>query len=256
MNAEHHGELELRRFRIGELPPERSREIADHVPGCDACQARLAAIDAEAARFRESISFERFAAGVASAGRTARRRPRIPRWVPPAMALAAAAGVVLALSVRPATVTGPAPAGANRVKGGGAAVDFYVGGEGTPRLAGAAERLAAGERVRIGYHPGPYRYLAVVSVDDGGEVSRLYPTGGESLPVTRGRGAETLLPSSVAFSGHGPERVVVVLTRRPVPVSRVARKVKAAWRAAGGDVTHLGPLDLPGAHFHRVFLKP
>lgn len=251
MTPEHHGELTLRRFRIGELPPEEAARIADHVPGCEACRGRLAAIDAEAARFREEISFERFAAGVASAGRTAARRPRVPRWVPPAMALAAAAGVILAV-----TLTGPAPRTANRVKGGGPSVDFYVGGLGTPRLAGPEERLEPGERVRIGYRAGRFGYLTVVSVDDTGEVSRLYPAAGASLSVSPNRAAETLLPRSVAFTGHGPERVIVVLTRRPIPVSRVAAQVRAAWHRAGGDVTRLGPLDLPGRHFHGIFLKP
>lgn len=31
----------LSRFRDGELPPDRYREVEAHVPGCDSCESRL-----------------------------------------------------------------------------------------------------------------------------------------------------------------------------------------------------------------------
>ena len=117
------------------------------------------------------------------------------------------------------------------------------------------EALANGERVRIGFRAGGYRYLAAVSIDEKGDVTALYPERGPSIRV-RTDGAKEYLSDSLEFTGHGLERVVVVMTADPLDVEDVRRAAKARYDEARGNLSQLGTLDLPGEQFHRTFLKP
>ncbi|MBS1150751.1 MAG: hypothetical protein H6Q89_2449, partial [Myxococcaceae bacterium] len=117
------------------------------------------------------------------------------------------------------------------------------------------EALGPGERVRIGFRAGAYRYVAAVSIDESGEVTALYPERGPSLRV-RADGTREYMSDSLEFTGHGLERVVVVMTSEPIDVEDVRRAAKAGYDEARGNLSQLGTLDLPGEQFHRTFLKP
>lgn len=250
MNPAHHGELELRRYRLGELNEAAARGVRSHLESCEVCRGRLAHVDAERRDFEARISFDRFAAGVERAARghgSRRRRP--PRWLAPAAGVALAAGLLVTFAVRGPAVPDPP---AVRPKGG-ATVDFYVGGAGSTRVAASRELLHAGERVRIAYHAGGHRYVTVVSIDQDGAVSPIYPEHGESLSTGRGNG---VLPDSVALTGTGLERIVVVLSDTPLTVDAVRAAARRAFRRADGELLSMGPLDLPGAQFARTFIKP
>ena len=68
---EHIGELTLRRRRAGEALGPDAAAIDAHATSCADCRARLRALDDEQRRFEQEISFDRFAAGVERAARSA-----------------------------------------------------------------------------------------------------------------------------------------------------------------------------------------
>lgn len=252
--AQHPGDLELRRRRAGELNSAALLAIDEHVAVCPACRARLRALDDEQRRFEETISFDRFAAGVERAARAPIRRAPARAWIYSAVAMAA--GVAIFVSVeRPAG--SPPPAGV-RIKGG-AGMTVRVAGAAGQRTArvDASEPLAAGERLRIGYQPGGHRYLLSLSIDARGEVTPLYPEAGASLPVSIGPAEATrYLPDSLELTGSGLERIFVVLSDQPIEMEAAERAARAAYERAGGDLGRLTRLGLPGEEFTRSFAKP
>ncbi|HVR60732.1 MAG TPA: ACP synthase [Polyangia bacterium] len=254
----HIGELTLRRLRAGEALGDEAAALGDHSAACAQCRARLKEIDDEQRRFEQAISFDRFAAGVERAARRpAPARATRARWAFPA--LAAAAALALIVTFRARDGSDGEHARANRAKGGADVVVRIGAGAGAQRIAGsgAAEALVAGERLRIGYKAGSHRYLTVVSLDDRGQATALYPEAGQSLPLPADRAGDTrYLPDSVELTGAGAERVVVVLGDEPLDVGAVKRAAEGAYRKARGDILHLPPLELPGEQFHRTFIKP
>jgi hypothetical protein len=254
-DANHLGELALRRHRAGEALPG---DAGAHIAACAECRARERALDDEQRRFEQEISFDRFAAGVERAargadGRAARGRRVLRGWMA-APVFAAAAAVVLVVSF----TSGPRRPYVG-TKGGAAITVRVAGGAGAQRTAavGAPEALAPGERVRIGYEPGPHRYLLALSVDDRGTVTPLYPESGRSVPTAKGPGgAVRYLPDSVEFTEAGTERLIVILSDQPLEVEAARRAARAAYDKAKGDILHLPALDLPGEQFQRTFIKP
>ncbi len=263
--TEHLGELTLRRRRAGEAPggAGEAEKIDVHLAACAACKARLRALDDEQRRFEQEISFDRFAAGVERAARqtTAARadRPRARRiWWYPALAMAAGVALVITFVPRASNRGGNDRDATNRIKGG-AGVTVRVAGAAGQRTAriDVAEPLAPGERLRIGYQSGGHRYLLSLSIDQHGAVTPLYPEVGASLPVPEGPDRATrYLPDSLELTGAGIERIIVVLSDQPIDVEAARRSARAAYDRAGGDLSRLPPLALPGEEFERTFAKP
>jgi hypothetical protein len=249
----HLGELALRRLRAGE-----ALEVATHADGCADCRARLKSLDDEQRRFEQDISFDRFAAGVERAARSL-AAPRRQRSGLPSLRLLAiptlslAAGVALFVTM---TGNGISP---NRTKGGADITVRVAAGDGPQRTAATdvPEALAPGERVRIGYRPGKYRYLLSLSVDERGQVTPLYPETGRSVSVGKGVGAgPRYLPDSIEFTDAGTERLIVIMSDDPLDVEAARRAARSSFERAKGDILHLPPLDLPGEQFQRTFIKP
>ncbi len=248
----HPGALTLRHLHAREAVPAG---VAQHVEACAECRARLEAFAREQREFEAEVPFERFAAGVERAARTPRSEtpPPAARWVRPLFALAST--VLVAVGV---TVASREAGGGNRLKGG-AGVEVVVAGAGGQRAASSdaatPEALSAGERVRVGVTPGPWTQVLVLSVDEQGAVSPVYERDGRSIPLTGG-GAVAWLPDSLEFTGKGLERLVVLLADEPLTVDVASARVHDALLRAGGDVTRLPRIDVPGEQFHRSFLKP
>lgn len=268
MNLEnpHIGELTLRRRRIGEDLGPDGAAIDAHVGGCAECRARARAIDEEQRRFEQEISFDRFAAGVERAARTARRTMEVRQrwsfksvWAYPVLAVAAAAALLVTFRAGDVDVDVRSRGGENRIKGG-AGLSVRVSGAAGQRTArvDAIEALAPGERLRIGYQPGDHRYVLALSIDAQGAVTPLHPQAGPSRPVPEGSpaAATQFLPEAWELTGAGLERVVVLLSDRPIDVDAARRAARAAYDRAKGDLLHLPPLGLPGEELSRVFRKP
>ena len=245
---DHPGALALRRLLAGEDVPE----VKAHADACDVCKARLKELGDEQKRFEEAIPFERFAAGVERARRTPRE---VPASKSPVMQVVLSLAAMLLVAVGFGTMFDVGQS-TNRIKGGDE-VDMVVAGTGGQRSASAnpqaPEALARGERVRIGYSSG-HHYLAVLSIDESGQVTPLYPERGTSMPITPGPRA--WLPDSVEFTGSGLERVVVLMTEDPVDMQVLAKEAKRRYDDAQGDLSKMTNLAVPGEQFHRTFLKP
>lgn len=252
----HLGQLRLRRFSLGELPPGDSESARAHLDGCAACRAKARALDDEQRAFTAEMPFERFEAGVRRARRT-RVASGTPRWMAPVMAIAAA--LVIAVGVRPLLRAHPLHE-RNGLKGG-AAVELVIAapGRGPQRVAPAdvPEMLGPGERVRIGYESGPWKYLVAVSVDAEGQVTPLYPQTGASVP-TEPAPQVHYLPGAFEFTGKGAERVVVVMSEQPLPLEQVQHAARAAFDEVHGDILKMRQLQVVGAgeQFNRTLLKP
>jgi len=252
----HIAELTLRRRRAGEALGADAPAIEEHATTCADCRTRIRALDDEQRRFEDEISFDRFSAGVERAARSARPARRAMRarvWMSSVAGIAAAAAALLVF------VTSPGKPGPTTRSKGGSGIIVRVAGTDGQRTAGvdATEALARGERLRIGYQSGGHRYLLSLSIDDRGEVTPLYPERGPSLQVPDGSQTATrFLPDSLELTGKGTERIVVVLSDDPIDVEVARRAARAAFQRAGGDVTRLPKLDLPGEQFVRTFAKP
>lgn len=249
----HLREIQLRRLLAG----EKLDDAAAHLAACAECRARTKELEGEQAKFEAAIPFERFAAGVERATRQPRATPAPSRG--PVRILMAIAASVLLLAGVPLLMRAEQAGSGNRLKGGSDVEVVVAGAANGPQRMGshdplAPEALAPGERVRIGYRAGGYRYLAAVTIDDKGEVSALYPERGPSLRI-RTEGATEYMPA-LEFTGQGLERVVVVMTEEPLNVEEVKKAAKLRYDEARGNLSQLGTLDLPGEQFHRTFLKP
>lgn len=267
MNAQaltHPGELQLRRLFVGELDGAPRASLQAHLEGCSACRERFRSVEQEQQAFEARVPFETFARAVeeradraASTARPAQTllRPRAA-WLGPALALAAA--VVLAVNVAPLLEDRGSP---NRLKGGAAVTLRIAGpGEGAPQRNAndrGEEALSPGERVRIGVHPGGYRYVTSVSIDEAGEATALYPEAGASVALAP-TPSEQYLPGALEFTGRGREKVIVVLSDEPLDVDRVAQAARRAYEQAGGDLGRLGTLQLPveAEQVQRTLVKP
>ncbi|MBC8131609.1 MAG: hypothetical protein H7X95_01405 [Deltaproteobacteria bacterium] len=165
-------------------------------------------------------------------------------------------------------------AGRNRVKGAAsdAAVLVRVASAHDPSrqrtvATEAPEPLAVGERIRIGVQgdngeggdgaggTGKYPFMFVISIDDHGIVTPLYPQTGASIPLPQGAKMQ-FLPDSLELTGKGAERLVVLLTQEPLQRETVNRAVATAFVQSGGDLHKLRKLAVVGEQFHRTFIKP
>jgi hypothetical protein len=235
---------ELQRWRAGELPEAKRARVQDHVDGCSTCRARLVEMTAHDAHARSVLPFERLADGVAR--RSLNRQPRAV-WRP-VVGVALAAG--LAALVVPGLVRPPS---GNGIKGGGSDLRLYVGGVDEARRVLGEPVLQPSERIRLGYAAGDHRYLAVLSIDEQGQVTPLYPAAGASRPI--GRREEQLLPDSIAFDGRGRERLMAVFSDAPLAVEELVAAAQARFASAGA-LSKMPPLGLGAEEIDRTVLKP
>jgi hypothetical protein len=238
---DHLGELRLRRYRLGELDSPGSGEVLRHTAGCPQCRARLKALDDEQRDFEREIPFERFAGGVERARRVPRQRPR-RALLGGSLALAAAVAV-LVLRLAPG-------GGRNRIKGNEVDATLRVagadGGNQRSLFSGARDRLAPGERLRLGFRNDAARYLLALSVDDAGVVTPLYPERERSALPVPPRTELTYLPDSLELTGSGHERVFLILLERPTSVDEVMAAARVAHARTRGDLQSMATLPLDG----------
>ncbi len=201
--------------------PPRSA-LAPHLEACPACREQVARMEAEGDEFRRLVYPATVGAVEEAAEKAAGwRRWRLSLWLAPVAAAAAAVALwwgpgsdYVGVKGFPFTAWLADPAGARAVADGG----------GVP-AAGAL-------RFRV-QPPVPCR-LWIVSVDSGGQVSRLYPAEGDGGAEVREGGA---LPGGAVLDGRpGPERLFAVCARNPLPFARVEQAVRAATGGGAGAV--------------------
>jgi len=220
MNARHPSELALERHL---LDPAVS-PIASHLGSCEACGARIEEMRRQGEEFARYV----FPATVEKVEEAADRRPRL-RWLrvlAPVSALAAAA--VVFLLVQPLRT----PEDYLGVKGDhGLGLTVFLTGTAGARPVRDGEAVPADAAVRFRVQPTSPCHLWLVSVDERGKVSRLFPVEGDggALVATRFE-----VPGGAILDGRpGPERVFAICTPGAVYYAAVERAVQAA--AARGE---------------------
>jgi hypothetical protein len=241
--------LTLRRLAAGELSAEEERGVRRHLSACERCERALGEMEREAAAFRRELPFAHFERSVRARGRSRQR----PTWARP-IAAAAAAALALGLLAGPLE-SALAPRGqGTRLKSGGA-VDVYAGGIGAaPRTVQSGEALAPGERIRVGYHAADGRYLLVLSIDESGEVTPLYPEAGRSLKAEPGKQVR-MLPDSVELTGRGWERLIALVSEKPLEVEAVRAQACAEFQRAR-SLQAMTPLPVDAEEFSYLLKKP
>jgi hypothetical protein len=251
--SNHLGELMLRRYRAAELVGPTCTEVDQHLASCPVCRSKLRVLVEEERAFQREISFERFAGGVERAQRVPRQRPRRALAWSLSSVVAAAAIALFLVQVSSST--------RNRTKGASveATARIASANASAQRAAppGSHEILEPGDRVRLGYKTADERYLAAVSIDDGGDITPLYPEAGSALLISPTQ--ETVyLPDSLEFTGSGKERVFLFMARKPFAVDAAKQDVRAAHQAVKGDLEILPNPAFGGGQdvFSWLFRKP
>jgi hypothetical protein len=181
----HPSHLRLDAFALG---ASGDPALHAHLAGCRRCAAVIAA--------RRTPAEELAWVGEV---RIPRRRHRFPAraWLGPALALAAAA--VLAVAVGPRLPRGPGP----RAKGTPAVAIYLKRGDTVQAWDGRA-RVRPGDRLRLGIRGGGFRQVSVASLPPGGAPALLY-----AGPLAAD--GETLLPVSFRVDLRGDAEVVSVI---------------------------------------------
>ena len=239
----------LARLCAGELKAEEQASVRAHAASCARCGAELAALEREAQDFQREVPFERFQASVAARQRPARRgRVTVP------VGLALAAGIAVIVAFGPMRALLRDARHSNTTKGGGSALELFAGGAGqAPRPARDGDALATGERIRVGYQAGSRRFLLVLSVDERGAATALYPAFGRSLAADPSPGTH-LMSDSLELTGQGYERVIALFSDEPIDMrAAIAAATKEFVRA--GRLDRMGPLPLQAEEQSAVSLK-
>jgi Domain of unknown function (DUF4384) len=228
MSERHLSELALERHLTDpDASPSRG-----HVARCSRCSARLEEMRRQGEEFLRTV----YPATVEAVEAAAARR-WLPSWLrapllAPVTAAAAAAAVLLIL--RPPAGDGLPPDwdGVKGPGGVGLAV-FGNGGEGA-RLLGDGEEVRADAALRFRVRLPRPCYLWVLSVDDQGQVSRLFPTEGDGGALAVGL---VELPGGAVLDGRpGPERLLAVCTPHPQLYAQLERAVQVATARGAGAV--------------------
>jgi len=199
------------------LDPEHS-PIAPHLLACPGCREKLERMEREGEHFRRFVYPATLDAVVAKYGP---RRRRTWMWLVIAPVAAAAA---LFLIVRP----GPADDYVG-VKGGLGLAAYLAAPEGARSVADG-DRVGAAAALRFKVNPAGRCRLWLVSVDESGQISRIYPTSGDGgAPVSQ---AEALPGGAVLDGRPGLERFYAVCTPRPLPFVELERSLRAAVPAS------------------------
>lgn len=214
-------DLVLDRIVAGEL----DRAGQPHLATCEACSARLAALERDVQELPERI----FVAG--EAVKVRRRLPRVMAGIATVLAAAAALAVVSRSSIEQELT--------ERTKGG---LGFTVhakraSGEVDQLLPGA--KLLPGESVRFSLSLEREGHVAVIGIDAAGVVTE-YARPAGALAA----GKDRLLDGSVVLDDTlGFERLVAVSCPGPVDAAALLASARSALAAAKGDPSKVGALD-------------
>jgi hypothetical protein len=212
--------------------------------GCRSCQARVAERRARVAEFQDRWSAGTWERVTASRARATRRRG----WalLSGVTVLGAAAASWVLLIGAPSRVR---RAGTDVVVPKGASVAEVVcrrRGETFPL--GDGDEVRPGDELRFRVLGADARgaYVQVGSVDGSGAYASFYPPGEGDVSVERPAAGQPLPESIRLDDAPGPERVLVVLSETPLPVSEV-RAAALAHAARAERIDRIGAAPVTSA---------
>jgi hypothetical protein len=219
----HPSELALEAY----LLDRGSSKVAPHLAGCERCRARIARME------REGDDFRRFVLPATLDAVLEKNAPdRRKRWLWLLGIAPVAAAAALIVSIRPSRP----PEGYVGEKGGLSLV-AYLGAPGGARMVLDGQTVLPSAAVRFSVSPAGRCNLWVFSVDESGQISRIYPAQGDGgAPVSK-PGA---LPGGAVLDGRaGLERFYGVCTPDPLRYDDLTKSVRASVR--GADDVRKGP---------------
>jgi hypothetical protein len=172
--------LLLERYRLGELPADERRTVADRLASDPDLRRRLEDLERSDRKIAATHPAGEMAAAIrrralASGNRPAAARRRPGPWLVPASVVAVSACLVVAASLwvrRPGVED-------TTIKGGEASLVLHRRTEGgsEPLSRGAVARQ--GDQIRVGYRASHRRYGAILSIDGRGAITQHLPRTGE-----------------------------------------------------------------------------
>jgi hypothetical protein len=211
------------------------------------------AIEEEERQFQTTISFEQFVGGVERAKRVPRAKS-VHSWFLAALGTSAVAAAILLLLL-------PRTMETNRIKGDDSAATVRIAGSETQRNAtlSVLENLNEGERLRIGFRTPKPAFLLVLSIDNQGEITPIYPESGPGLHVSPSRDMQ-YLPDSVEFTGQGQERLFLFLAPNLITVENAQAALAMAFRRSRQNLIDFPQVIFPVSSevqtYTWLFAKP
>ena len=215
----------------------RTAKAALHAKGCEKCQARLVQMEREGEEFSRFV----FPATLAAVEKPARGFKLTWALVFAPAALAALALVFAVRPSEPPSEPASEPAGDYvGAKGAALKLSVYTGGAGKARELAAGEEVPASAALRFRVQASSACRLWIVSIDESGQVSRLFPASGTGGAPVQGL---STLPGGVELDGHpGPERLYAVCTSGEVGMASIEAAVRGAASGGTQKVRAGGPL--------------
>lgn len=201
-------ELALDEWDAGELPPDESAQVAEHVAGCPHCRTRHETLLRERTEFLAAApSFNAHAVHANARAKKSRVRQRFGLLVSSLTMLAAAALVVV--------WTG-APASEDTRSKGRPHVSFFVKRGGDVHRGRADERFQPGDSLRFLYSSEAARYFAMFNLD--AQAATVYfPAGADGVKLPAGN--DVPLEFSVELDEQlGREQVYALFCETPFKV--------------------------------------
>lgn len=219
----HLSSLQQDALALGSLPDAERAAAEEHLAGCERCRADAASLSAARAHFTGAVLPKTLGAVRRRAGAESSRR----RWFAGfAVALGAAAAVLIGVNQRRLVEEDVLE------KGGAGTLQAYVQRDDRAEPVPDGTRLKAGDAVRLAVRTGPQdRFLAVLSLDGQGHVTRWFPLQGEqSGPVPPGVRIE--LPGSIVLdSSPGPEKLFAIFSAQPLPLAGLEKTLSSRQAA-------------------------
>jgi hypothetical protein len=208
--------------------PARS-QVAGHLASCDHCRDLLVKMQSQGDEFMRIV----YPATV----QTLMPRPA-SRWswagmFAPVAALAAAALVVVVSKPDSELI---------QTKGIAIKLSVYASLEAGARVLSDKDQIPANAALRFRIQPGKPCNLGIVSVDERGEVSRLFPASGEV--GTKLATVEDLPGGAILDGKPGPERIFAVCSADPLAMPQVEAAVKVATGTGAESVRAIN--TIPG----------
>lgn len=221
----------------GALAPAAAARAEEHLQVCERCRADAAALLASRDHFLGSV-LPRTLPTVRE--RLAPRRRLRWLWI---AAPALAAAIVLLVVLRSPAGIGTSPASIPddlRIKGD-TALQVIAHRDGRTWSIAEDNRVAAGDALRFVVAPGGATHVLVVSVDGAGAATIYVPYGGaESAPLAPGPRVE--LPGSIVLDdAPGPERIVALFSRAPLPAAGVRTALERLGAQGASSIPGLPP---------------
>jgi hypothetical protein len=210
-------DLRIDRMLAGDLDGDADARARDHLAGCGACAARVAAFEGARAATPPDVELELEAIRRVAAAPPARRIWR-KLWPP--------LGVALAAGVAGLVVVARAPAPESTRTKGPARLGFFVKHGDAVRRGGAGEHVSPGDLVRFVVSTPRAAHLAIVSLDGRAAANVYFPPPGLGDDVAAGTDVE--LPRATLLDDTlGPETVAAFFCERPVDRGSLLDAVRA-----------------------------